>query len=299
MSRQPSPSLVDVLDTLLEHHIDIEEAYYGEMHRRTDAYKKYLETRKKKLAKNRSQLKAEVENERGEKELREPSDSDLGGVAYREAEKWIEQNRDERSLSLPRENTPFQHAVQVLIGDHHLTIVDDSGDWDVDGDNPAEEQVRRLLGNRRLAKRGRGELTGTTALECELKRLDTPVVVQSVLRKVWAEYPEDCAAMGLPRPDLAAEFSEAKHSTDYRSVLWHGTQYSFTAKQAACIKLLWEAWEQGTPDVGEATILEAADCDCVRLSDLYGRGNNRHPAWGTIIQAGATKGTYRLAEPEI
>ncbi len=97
----------------------------------------------------------------------------------------------------------------------------------------------------------------------------------------------------------ADENREAKHSTDYHSVLWYGTEYKFTNTQAACVKVLWEAWEQGTPDVGQAAILEEVDSDRRRLSDVFGRGKKRHPAWGTMIQPGATKGTFRLAEPEI
>jgi hypothetical protein len=204
MSQQLSLSLLDVLDKLLDDHIKSEEAYYGEVRRRTDAYKKYLERRKKELAKRRSQLRVEVEDIQGKKELREPSDSDLGGMAYNEAKKWIEQNPRDRNLDFPRENTPFQHAVQVLIGDHHLTIVDDSGDFDIDGGNLAEEQVRKWLVNRRSAKRSLGELTGATPLEAELKRLDTPVVVQSVLRESWNKYPCECEGMGLPAASVMA-----------------------------------------------------------------------------------------------
>ena len=84
------------------------------------------------------------------------------------------------------------------------------------------------------------------------------------------------------------------HSADYRSVNWFGKEYSFTPIQAACIKLLWENWEQGTPDVGGQTLLESADASQSRF-DLVFRD---HPAWRNMIVAGRTKGTYRLQDPQ-
>ena len=77
---------------------------------------------------------------------------------------------------------------------------------------------------------------------------------------------------------------QASHSPDFRSVRC-GPLYSFSAAQAACIKVLWNAWKNGTPEVGDATILEAAESETARLSDVF-RG---HPAWGSMIVPGSTK----------
>ena len=85
----------------------------------------------------------------------------------------------------------------------------------------------------------------------------------------------------------------ARHSQDYRSVHWFGTDYSFTPYQAACIKILWEAWRNGTPDVGVETILEKAGSESSRLVDVF-KNNN---AWQKMIVSGKTKGSYRLKEP--
>jgi hypothetical protein len=76
-------------------------------------------------------------------------------------------------------------------------------------------------------------------------------------------------------------------------VHWFGTPYEFTAQQAACIKVLWEARDNGTPTLGDATILEAADSDAERLGLVF----RDHPAWGTMIVEGSTRGTHRLADP--
>jgi len=86
---------------------------------------------------------------------------------------------------------------------------------------------------------------------------------------------------------------DARYSGDYRSVYWFGQNYAFTANQAACIRLLWEAWENGTPELSAAWILEKADIAQERL-DLVFRD---HPAWGEMVRPGSTKGTYRLSPP--
>ena len=86
---------------------------------------------------------------------------------------------------------------------------------------------------------------------------------------------------------------DALHSDDYRSVKWFGQDYCFTGNQAACVKVLWEHWERGTPDVAGPTLLDISGASRDRL-DLVFRGN---PAWGKMIVGGRTKGTYRLDKP--
>jgi hypothetical protein len=88
--------------------------------------------------------------------------------------------------------------------------------------------------------------------------------------------------------------SQPAHSPDFRSVNWFGTIYSFTANQAAVVRVLWEAWEAGTPEVGDETLLRAVDEEAPpdRLANLF-RG---HPAWGAMIVTGGSKGSRRLAE---
>jgi hypothetical protein len=87
----------------------------------------------------------------------------------------------------------------------------------------------------------------------------------------------------------------ARHSKDFRSVHWFGVDHSFTPTQAACVKVLWEAWENATPDLGQETILEhpEVEAESGRLVDLF----KGHAAWGTMIVKGKSAGAYRLAEP--
>lgn len=88
---------------------------------------------------------------------------------------------------------------------------------------------------------------------------------------------------------------DARHGPDFRSVHWYGKEYTFTAAQAAVVKLLWEAWKNGTPEVGNDYLTSEADVETKRLDHLFGAG--KHPAWGTMIRPGSTKGTLRLSPP--
>jgi hypothetical protein len=88
------------------------------------------------------------------------------------------------------------------------------------------------------------------------------------------------------------ERREARHSEDYRSVNWFGVSYIFTPLQAAIVRQLWEAAENGTPDVGGAALLENAGSDVsAKRLDLVFRG---HGAWKHMIVS-QQKGLYRLA----
>ena len=84
-----------------------------------------------------------------------------------------------------------------------------------------------------------------------------------------------------------------RHSFDFRSVHWYSKDYYFTVTQAACVEILWHAWEKGTPEVGQAAILEEVGSECKRLRDLF----KGRPAWSKRIIAGHTSGAFRLADP--
>jgi hypothetical protein len=75
-------------------------------------------------------------------------------------------------------------------------------------------------------------------------------------------------------------------------VHWFGTDFTFTGMQAACVDILWMAWANGTPEVGNDTLLSKAGSDTKRIDHLF----RDHPAWGTMIRPGKTKGTTRLCE---
>jgi hypothetical protein len=117
-----------------------------------------------------------------------------------------------------------------------------------------------------------------------------------------------------PEPDTQAteERDEAKgeseaptghpgavsHSEDFRTVRWYGTDYTFTPTQAACVRVLYEAYSCGRPDVGQETILNRAGSEGARVRDLFKRPGGMHSAWGTMILRGPSKGLFRLANPK-
>lgn len=87
----------------------------------------------------------------------------------------------------------------------------------------------------------------------------------------------------------------ARHSPDFRTVWWYGQKYTFTATQAAVVRILWEAKENDTPDVGQAELLTSVGAESPRLVDVF----KRSPAWGVVIVPGERAGSYRLGdEPE-
>jgi hypothetical protein len=86
---------------------------------------------------------------------------------------------------------------------------------------------------------------------------------------------------------------DVAHSPDFRSVNWCGSTYTFTGTQAACIRILWQSFEIGCADVSDLAVLDGAASGSERLPLVF----RDHPAWGTMIVAGATKGTHRLSQP--
>jgi len=90
--------------------------------------------------------------------------------------------------------------------------------------------------------------------------------------------------------DPEIQTDNCKHSPDFRNVVWCGREFIFTGLQAAVVKVLWQAWELGTPDVGDAFLLESCASSGKRLRDVF-KGNK---AWGTMIREGHSRGSHRL-----
>jgi hypothetical protein len=99
---------------------------------------------------------------------------------------------------------------------------------------------------------------------------------------------------GPPASGARGPARRAQHSPDFRSYTWGQERYSFTPGQAAVVRVLQEAKDNGTPDVGQDTLMEAAGSEGSRLRDLF----KAHPAWGNLIVRGDGKGTLRLVDPE-
>jgi hypothetical protein len=75
-------------------------------------------------------------------------------------------------------------------------------------------------------------------------------------------------------------------SEDFRSLSWGEEHYTFSIKQADCIKVLVKAWVSGAPFVSQEHVLEEVEgedensqSERLRLRDVF----RKHPAWGTLI----------------
>jgi hypothetical protein len=128
-----------------------------------------------------------------------------------------------------------------------------------------------------------------------------PDWAQPLLDKLAPEVaPEKTALIG----ENKAAGDERKHSLvmrpsiDFRSMQWGTQELTFTETQAACVRVLWDAKQNGTPELSQVTVLGEAESAMAdnkkpQLRKLF----TGHPAWGTLIVKGSTKGTYRLADP--
>jgi hypothetical protein len=120
-----------------------------------------------------------------------------------------------------------------------------------------------------------------------------PAVLAQVAKIVTGDVETD------ERESVLDPQEQARHSADFRSVHWFGKVYYFSPTQAACIKVLWQAWKNRTPEIGQDTVLEdpGVEANAKRLIDVFRDRDSEsgyHPAWGIMIVSGSTKGSFRL-----
>lgn len=82
-----------------------------------------------------------------------------------------------------------------------------------------------------------------------------------------------------------------KFSPDFRSVSLRGQSFTLTSRQAQVVEILYNAYLQGPPDIGQDYILEKLGSPTSRLRDTF---RSRKEAWGVLIIKGNSPGTYRL-----
>jgi hypothetical protein len=81
---------------------------------------------------------------------------------------------------------------------------------------------------------------------------------------------------------------DCEHSEDFTQVTWHGQDYIFNLRQAACIRLLWAEWAASGRGMHERTIGEKIGTNnaAYRLRDTFRvKGGKQHPAWGAMIMS--------------
>lgn len=89
---------------------------------------------------------------------------------------------------------------------------------------------------------------------------------------------------------------EISHSPDFRTVTKRGIPYTLTSKQAEVYKMLWDAREGGTPDLGQGYIIERVSGETAtrRIKDFFKKTHEGREAWDQLIGPGKRKGTFRL-----
>jgi 7-cyano-7-deazaguanine synthase in queuosine biosynthesis len=85
-------------------------------------------------------------------------------------------------------------------------------------------------------------------------------------------------------------------SDDYLSVRIHGQRFTLTSAQACIVKRLHDAWQDGTVDVSQHSLLEHCELNTRRLRDVFRRDQL---AFRTLIRSGQRKGTFRLNLPHV
>ena len=120
--------------------------------------------------------------------------------------------------------------------------------------------------------------------------------VEAARQRIEVEHAKAIAPAALSSgAKLVDEANDARHSADFASVNWYGTPYTFTTNQAACVRVLWDAWKNKTPVLGGLTIIDAAGVDrSDERLDLVFRDNL---AWGRMIFS-PSKGRYCLKAPD-
>jgi hypothetical protein len=151
-------------------------------------------------------------------------------------------------------------------------------------------RVARLLRDRGFAQVADDEQPGRT-----YSLHDAELIVRQIHRQTTAGWSTNPAKPSTPQNSAG---QAVVTSADFRSMRWGVEQFAFTEKQAACVRVLWDARERGAPELSQVTILGEAESAMVderkpQLRKLF----KDHPAWGTLIVKGSTRGTYRLAEP--
>lgn len=106
-----------------------------------------------------------------------------------------------------------------------------------------------------------------------------------------------------PRRLLPDAFSANEEFTNVRFP--NPTTYTFSPAQGKCIAILYKAWKDGPDGVHQSKIGRAVGSngdrfrlrDTFRMRDKKTRALAMHPAWGTMIKPGASRGIFVIWPP--
>lgn len=108
-----------------------------------------------------------------------------------------------------------------------------------------------------------------------------------------AESAEPMIPTQAARPEQTESAKPFTYSPGFRCVNKDGIPFTLTPKQAQAIEILWNARENGAPDVGQDYIIGevSPDTSTKRLRDIF---KSSPKEWDALIEPGARKGTFRL-----
>ena len=129
------------------------------------------------------------------------------------------------------------------------------------------------------------------------------VAVDRIMQDQVVRYSAELSAGTLPNTSLVhllpvgtllkiASENDFLPSPDYRSVVFHGETIPLSTMQAEAVRVLNEAFEQGTPEVSADYVLEQIGSKSRRLRDVFKGAGSR--AWSLLIITGQGKGTVRI-----
>jgi hypothetical protein len=170
------------------------------------------------------------------------------------------------------------------------------------GEIAVREQIRRELGLHRGAPPALVLASGwSVTSDITLPTVSRIVPVVDVLNKqvsVAKISPAllDLARLGAladPRPDYAEAVGGPVQCGPDGAWLRIGSRhYTFSRKQPAIIRLLYDAWKRGDEWVGEAWVLAQAEYDSKRLHDAF----KTHPQWRDVIEVQDGRCRLRVEE---
>jgi hypothetical protein len=107
-----------------------------------------------------------------------------------------------------------------------------------------------------------------------------------------------CQCCGTPLPD---DVIVPAHSPDFREVVWpingEAVRFRFSPLQASFIRVLWEAWEEGSFPVGINHLIDAigTERNNPSVTSIFRAGVQTHPAMHVLI-VNVGRGLWKLAD---
>ena len=132
----------------------------------------------------------------------------------------------------------------------------------------------------------------TPAMERELEQLHV-IPVRVADDELNLDPRIDVALSRLAPPSDVAGYDRSsglRWAIGFNTVVRRGLRYDFATQAAAVVEVLFEAWTNGTPFLHQRHLLERAGSAGQELRDLF----RDHPAWGSFIVSGPTRGTFGL-----